>query len=73
MTQCQRILDHLENKGPITQKEASRLYGCERLGARIFDLREKGYSITRTMITALNRYGEQTRFAQYALERQGIK
>lgn len=69
MTQCQRILDHLRTKGPITQREASRLYGCERLGARIFDLKEHGYTITKTMIRDFNRYGEPTHFAQYALEK----
>ena len=69
MTQCERILDHLKTQGPITQRQAYELFGCERLGARIFDLREKGYAITRTMITAPNRFGDITRFAQYALEK----
>ena len=69
MTQCERILAHLKTQGTITQRQAYEWFGCERLGARIFDLKERGYTITKTMITAPNRYGDITHFAQYALEK----
>lgn len=48
-TQCNAILAHLREK-PITPLEALNLYGCFRLGARIFDLRAQGYNITAEMV-----------------------
>jgi len=49
-TQTDQILEHLK-KAPITPLEALNLYGCFRLGARIFDLKEQGHTITKTMVT----------------------
>lgn len=43
MTQCERILRHLQDYGSITQAEAVTEYGCYRLGARIWDLKAQGY------------------------------
>lgn len=42
MTQCERILRHLQDYGSITQAEAVSEYGCYRLGARIWDLKAQG-------------------------------
>lgn len=42
MTQCERILRHLQDYGSITQAEAVTEYGCYRLGARVFDLKAQG-------------------------------
>ena len=42
MTQCDRILRHLEDAGSITQAEAMSEYGIMRLAARIADLRGRG-------------------------------
>lgn len=39
MTQCDRILQYMQEVGPITQLDAAREFGCWRLGARIWDLR----------------------------------
>ena len=44
-SQAMTILRHLQSKGPISQTEAVELYGCWRLGARIFDLRKAGWKI----------------------------
>lgn len=48
-TQRNQILAHLREK-PITPLEALNLYGCFRLGARVFDLREAGYQIETDMV-----------------------
>lgn len=37
MSQCDEILSHLRNRGPLTGAEAYRLYGCMRLPARVSD------------------------------------
>ena len=44
-TQLIRILNHLLEHETITPLEALSEYGCYRLGARIADLRNRGYNI----------------------------
>lgn len=68
MTQCERILRHLQDYGSITQAEAVTEYGCYRLGARVFDLKAQGVPIKSETVTGKNRYGERTCFARYSLE-----
>lgn len=67
MTQCERILRHLQDYGSITQAEAVTEYGCYRLGARIWDLKAQGVPIKAETVTGANRYGERTCFARYSL------
>jgi hypothetical protein len=43
-TQNLMVLAHLRRKS-ITPLEALNLYGCFRLAARIYDLRQKGHNI----------------------------
>jgi hypothetical protein len=50
MSQAAQILAHLRSGRSITQLEALRIYGCLRLGARIFDLRQEGLRIEREMV-----------------------
>lgn len=45
MSQEQAILDYLKTGKSITQLDALKMFGCFRLGARIWDLRKKGYRI----------------------------
>ena len=68
MTQCERILDHLQRFGGLTGWEAMRDYGIMRLPARIWDLKARGWDIRRTMENAKNRYGEPVSYARYYLE-----
>lgn len=68
MTQCERILRHMQDYGSITQAEAISEYGCYRLGARIYDLKKAGYKIKRQIETGENRYHEKVTFARYCLE-----
>lgn len=67
MTQCERILRHMQDYGSITQAEAVTEYGCYRLGARIFDLKSRGVAIKSETVTGKNRYGERTSFARYSI------
>lgn len=71
MTQCERILRHLRDYGSITQAEAMTEYGCYRLGARIFDLKNQGYEITGENESVKNRYGETCHIKRYRLEEGG--
>lgn len=68
MTQCEKILRHMEDYGSITQAEAVSFYGCYRLGARIADLKKLGVKIRSERVTVKNRYNEPVSFSRYSLE-----
>jgi hypothetical protein len=50
MTQAEKILEHLRRGETITPLEALRKYGCLRLGARVWDLKQKGVNIDTRLI-----------------------
>lgn len=68
MTQCDRVLRHLEDYGQITTMEAFQDYGITRLSGRIWDLRQAGHPITSTVTAGKNRYGETVHYTTYKLE-----
>ena len=72
VTQNDRILRHLQDFGSITPMEAISDYGITRLGARIWDLKDRGYLIQTDMIRARNRYGEPTHYAKYTYKGEGM-
>lgn len=49
-TQSKQILSHLEAGNEINPIEALNKFGCFRLGARIYDLKQQGYDITKRMV-----------------------
>lgn len=61
-TQNKQILNYLIDGGKITPLLALNKFGSFRLSARIFDLREKGHNIKKTII---NYNGKK--FAEYYL------
>lgn len=67
MTQSEMILRHLQEDGSITPFDALREYGCMRLGARIYDLRRKGYCIKASTETRVNRFGKRVSYARYSM------
>lgn len=70
MTQSQRILEHLQQYGSITQRDAIDNYGIMRLASRVDELRKAGHPIITEVVTGKNRYGEPTRWARY---RMGVR
>lgn len=67
LTQCERIIQYINETGSITQIDALREFGCMRLASRISDLKRQGVPVKRTMETAKNRYGEPISYARYSL------
>ena len=68
-SQCKIILVWLKEKGYITAKIARQLCACERLSARIHDLRKKGIPITTEMKKYISiKTGRPVRYAVYRLE-----
>ena len=60
----EKILDHLKMFGSITPLEAMKEYGCMRLAAVIFTLKDE-YSIATEMLDSKNRFGDKVRYAKY--------
>lgn len=67
MTQCERILRHLQDGGTLTQAEAFMEYGIGRLSSRICELRAAGYPINSEFVAGKNRYGESVSYVRYSL------
>lgn len=67
MTQCERIIRHLQDYGSITSLEAMKEYGIMRLASRINDLKNRGYKIISITEKSKNRYGEPTCYSVYML------
>lgn len=67
VTQCEKILQYMNEYGGITPIDALREFGCMRLASRITDLKRSGVPIKKEMVSAKNRKGETVRFALYKL------
>lgn len=66
-TQCEKILRHMREVGPITQLIAAKSFGCFRLAARIADLEGRGYAIRHELVFDKNEDGHTIHYARYSL------
>lgn len=66
-SQCERIMDYINEFGSITTLEAFNDLGCTRLASRIHDLKKQGYKFRKKNETGKNRYGETTHYIRYSL------
>ena len=66
-SQASRLLDYLKRFGSVTTWEAFQELGITRLSARIFEIKERGYSIKTESIKSKNRFGEPVHFNKYSL------
>lgn len=64
MTQQQQVMAHLAFVGPLTQRDASKLYDVTRLGAIVYRLRRAGHDVIDLNSTV---HGRAHREARYAL------
>lgn len=62
-SQCTLIEQHLRSGKTITPIEALDLYGCFRLGARIWDLKDQGLDIATEIVN-----NGRKRYARYSLK-----
>lgn len=67
--QSKKIMAHLRRHRSITPLVALQEYGCMRLAARIYDLKEKGHKIHMQMIELDN----GKRVASYSLIKEGTE
>lgn len=66
-TQCQRVVDYMNEFGGITQLEALNELGVMRLASRISDLRRNGVPIRSESHSVTNRFGETCRIKRYSI------
>ena len=66
-TQKDLILKYIKDFGSISSWEAYKDLGITQLGARIFELKEKGYVFKKERVKRLNRYGREIAFDKYSL------
>lgn len=71
VTQCERIIDYMQQFGSISSFEAFSDLGIVRLASRIHDLKGQGYNITSETKTSKNRCGETVSFKVYRLAENG--
>ncbi len=64
-TQCQMIIQYMEEEGSITTLDAFRELGVVRLGSRISELRADGMEIQDEWTHRLNRWGHPVKFKKY--------
>ena len=67
MSQNQKILKHLKEKGSITSLEAIIKYRVLRLSGRVKELREAGHDIQTVMVES-NNPGSAGNYARYHLK-----
>ncbi len=67
VTQRDRVLQYIQDFGSITSWEAYRDLGITQLGARIFELKKRGYNFNTERVNTENRYGDRTHFDKYTL------
>lgn len=67
MTQCEKVLRHLEDNGSISALEAMKEYRIMRLASRISDLKRAGHKIISKTETSKNKEGETTHYSVYML------
>lgn len=66
-TQNEMVLEYLKRFGHISQAEAMANFGCQRLAARINDLKRFGFKIEADSAVGINRFGDPVRFSVYRL------
>jgi len=62
LSQCDRILIHLQSGKTINPLQALNLYGCFRLGARIYDLKQDGFDIDSRLV-----HENGVQYAEYSM------
>lgn len=65
MTQGERILKYIDEKGSITPFEAFTELGITKLATRVSELRKAGEPITKKYVSGVNRFGEKIQYMEY--------
>lgn len=69
MSQCERIVQYINQHGSITPLDAVNDLGCMRLASRITDLKQRGVNVISEWEEGKNRRGEKTRYKRYFIKK----
>ena len=67
MTQRDLVVKYIRDVGHISSWEAYQELGITQLGARIFELKERGYVFKKEKTKRINRYGDPVKFDKYSI------
>ena len=70
-TQRERVVEYIKDFGSITSWDAYLDLGITQLGARIFELKKRGYVFHKDKVKKLNRYGNPVSFDRYKIVFEG--
>ena len=62
LSQCEKILIHLQTGKSISPVQALNLYSCFRLSARIYDLKKPGFDIDSRLV-----HENGVQYAEYSM------
>jgi len=68
-SQVRKVARHLCNGYTITQREASRLYGCDRLAARIDDIKNGRFGVQPFFPKTTMCYKGNKKWAKYSYQK----
>ena len=71
-SQVMLVLNHMKTKGEINPMDALNKYGCFRLGAIIYILKQEGYSIATRLEYFTKPSGKRGHYAVYKLEEDEV-
>ena len=69
MTQCEIVLNYIEEHGSITARQAYKL-GIMRLASRISDLKRAGFDIKSDTVKVKCRDGSVTYVSRYSMRKK---
>lgn len=69
-SQCDMVVDYINEFGSITSLDAFRELGATRLSGIIYNLKKQGYKIKSVDEGSLNRYGRMVYYARYSFEEE---
>ena len=67
LSQCEKVLGYIRRFGSITSWQAYSDLGITQLGARIWELKDRGYVFTKERVYTKNRLEEKTHYDIYRL------
>jgi len=72
MTQCETVLNYIEEHGSITARQAYKL-GIMRLASRISDLKKAGFDIKSDTVKVKCRDGSVSYVSRYSMNKKEAK
>lgn len=72
MTQCELVLNYIEEHGSITARQAYKL-GIMRLASRISDLKKAGFDIKSDTVKVKCRDGSVSYVSRYSMNKKEAK